>query len=147
MALVSRETSRKKLAELIELAIPELSDVQAYQPSIIGATPAVYIRSLGSDRPVMTLRGKMTSFLFEILVLVNQGNANGDTTWTEEDAEDMLDTIEARVCQVVSDNAVVEGVWNRINYFHHSDVRHFDEEGIPYLLEEIPVEVEAFRDA
>lgn len=147
MAIVSRETSRKKLAELIENAIPELASIKAHQPSIIGATPAVYIRSLGSDRPVMTLRGKMTSFLFDILVLVNQGSDTPGAGWTEEEAEDMLDTIEARVCQVISENRVVEGVWNRINYFHHSEIRHFDEEGIPYLLEEIPIEVEAFRDA
>ena len=143
---VTRNTSRQKLKELLGAGIPELSDIRAYQPSIIGATPAIYVRSLGSDRPVLTLRGKMTSFLFDILVLVNQGDPNADPPWTEEQAEDLLDTIESKVCTVISDNQVVDGVWNRINYLHHSEVRHFDQEGIPYLLEEIPVEVEAFRD-
>jgi len=144
---VSRETSRKKLAELMEATITEVSDVKAYQPSIIGATPAIYIRSLGSDRPVMTVRGKMTSFLFDILVIVNQGDPNASPPWTEAQAEDLLDAIESKICTVISDNAVVDGAWNRINYMHHSEVRHFNDEGIPYLMEEIPVEVEAYRDA
>jgi hypothetical protein len=143
---VSRETSRKKLAELLEAAVTEAADVKAYQPSTIGATPAIYIRSLGSDRPVMTLRGKMTMFLFDILVLVNQGDPKASPPWTEAQAEDLLDAIEAKICLVISNNAVVDGVWNRINYLHGSEVRHFDEEGIPYMLEEIPIQVEAYRD-
>lgn len=144
---ITRMTSRKKLAELLLAGTTKASTVLAYQPSVIGATPAIYIRSISADRPPLTVRGKMTIFEFDILIVVLQANSDASPPWTEDKAEDLMDAIEAEVCAVMSANRVVKDVWNVVNYARASEVRHFLEEGIPYLLEQIPITVEAYRDA
>lgn len=141
---VSRETARKKLAELLATGCTQASEVKAYQPSTLGPTPGVYVRSMSAERPPLTVRGKFTRFVFDILVVVRQSNG---TTWTADMAEDLLDDLESAVCQVLTDNRVVAGCWDSINYASPSVIEHYLDDGVPYIMESIRVTVEVARDA
>ena len=145
MAIKSRKIIRKKIAELLGpvVATAGASETKSYQPSTIGATPGVYVRTTSSDRPPLTVRGKATRFEFDILLLVLQSDKK-NPNWTEDKAEDLLDDLEAAVCEFMTTYRVVADYWDSIEYARPSKIEHFYEEGLPYLLEAIPVEVEGF---
>ena len=145
---VSRKSVRKKLAELLQPVLATLaSDVLPYQPSKIGATPGVYIRSTSAVRPPLTVRGKFTKFAFDILILVLQADATASPPWTEDLAEDLLDDIEAAVCTTLTENRVVDGVWDSVEYSNPSTIESMREQDVPYRLEAIRILVEVHRDA
>lgn len=144
---ISRKDVRSKLAELLAVSCTSAQEVLAYQPSDIGVTPAVYVRSNSADRPPLTVRGKFTRFGFDILILVLQADRQHPQVWTEDKAEDLLDDIEAQVCDMMSTNRVVAGYWDGLNYSQPSIIEHFDDQGIPYLLEVVKVIAEVQRDA
>jgi hypothetical protein len=146
MAL-SRKIVRAKIAELLAVTCTQASEVLAYQPSIIGPTPGVYVRSMSSDRPPLTVRGKFTRFAFDILILVVHADRTATPPWTEDKAEDLLDDLEAAICEMLSTNRVVEGYWNGLDYSAPSNVEHFTDEGIAYLFELVHVTAEVQRDA
>lgn len=144
---VSRKNIRTKIAELLLAVCPSASEVLAYQPSKIGATPGIYVRSMSADRPPLTVRGKFTKFQFDILVLVLQSDRNATPPWTEDKAEDLLDDLEAEVCAMLTTYRVVEGYWDSIDHSQPSNIEHFVDEGVPYIIEAIHVVVEVQRDA
>lgn len=144
---VSRKDIRKKLAELLAVKCTSASEVLAYQPSVINATPGIYVRSMSADRPTLTVRGKFTKFDFDVLILVLQSDTRTTPAWTEEMAEDVLDDLEYQVCSTLSENRVVDGYWDTINYSAASTIEHFVEEGVPYIVEAVKVRVEVQRDA
>jgi hypothetical protein len=146
MAL-SRKIIRAKLAELLAVTCTQASHVLAYQPSKIEATPGVYVRSMSSDRPPLTVRGKFTRFAFDILILVVHADRTAAPPWTEDKAEDLMDDLEASVCAMLSESRVVDGYWNNLDYSAPSNVEHFTEDGIAYLLELVHVTAEVQRDA
>lgn len=142
---VSRKSARYALAEILAEACPQASEVRAYQPVSIGPTPGVYIRSRSADRPPLTVRGKFTRFVFDIIIVVAQSSKN--KMWTPEMAEDLLDDLEASVCEALSENRVVEGAWDSINYAVPSVIEYYLDDGLPYLMEAIKVVVEVTKDA
>lgn len=141
---VSRKEIRLKLAEILTTECTQASEVKAYQPSVLGPTPGVYIRSMSAERPPLTVRGKFTRFVFDILIVVLQSDGN---LWTPDKAEDLADDLEYAVCKALSDYRVVAGVWDSINYAAPSVVEHYLEDGVPYIIEAVKVSVEVARDA
>lgn len=144
---ISRKSVRKKIAEILAVTCTQASEVVAYQPSQISVSPGVYVRSMSSDRPPLTVRGKFTRFGFDILILVVHADKTATPPWTEDLAEDLLDDLESAVCDALISNRVVEGYWNGLDYSAPSNLEHFTEDGIAYLLEIIHVIAEVQRDA
>lgn len=140
---VSRKSARIKLADLLRTSCTQAGEVLAYQPSSLGATPGLYIRSVSAERPPLTVQGKFTRFVFDILIVVRQA---GGKLWTAEKAEDLVDDLEFAVCRVLSANRVVPGVWNSINYAAPSVTEHYLDDGVPYIIEAVKVTVEVTRD-
>lgn len=141
---VSRKAIRQKLAEILTTACTQASEIKAYQPSTLGPTPGIYVRSVSAERPPLTVRGKFTRFVFDILIVVLQSDGN---SWTPDKAEDLTDDLEYAVCQALTANRVVASVWDSINYAAPSVVEHYLEDGIPYIIEAVKVSVEVARDA
>lgn len=145
MALATRADIRKKIAELYEPIViaAGASTVLAYQPSVIGATPGVYIRTMSSDRPPLTTRGKATHFEFHVLHLVLQADPDNEN-WTEDKAEDLVDVLEAALGDFLTQYRRVEDYWQSLEYGQPSKIEHFYEEGLAYILEAIPIVAEVF---
>jgi len=81
------------------------------------------------------------------MILVVHADRTASPAWTEDMAEDLLDDLESQVCAMLTENRVVAGYWNNLEYAAPSNVEHFTEEGIAYLLELIHVTAEVQRDA
>lgn len=141
---VNRKFIRKKLADILRASCTQASEVKAYQPSVLGATPGIYIRSMSAERPPLTVRGKFTRFVFDILITVLQSDG---VNWTADEAEDLIDDLEYAVCQTITANRVVADVWDSINYATPSVIEHYLDDGVPYIIEAIKVVVEVTRDA
>lgn len=141
---VNRKFIRKKLADILRTSCTQASEVKAYQPSVLGATPGIYIRSMSAERPPLTVRGKFTRFVFDILITVLQSDG---VNWTADEAEDLIDDLEYAVCQTITANRVVADVWDSINYATPSVIEHYLDDGVPYIIEAIKVVVEVTRDA
>jgi hypothetical protein len=99
---------------------------------------------MSAERPTLTVRGKFTRFVFDILVTVRQA---GGPEWTAAKAEDLVDDLEYAVCQALTENRVAAGIWDSINYATPSVIEHYLDDGVPYIIEAIKVVVEVTRDA
>ena len=147
---VSRKTIRDGLAGTTGILTVALAgivgDVKPYRPSVINATPGVYVRSVSADRPPLTIKGKFTRFIVAVLIIVRQSDQTATPPWTEDKADDLLDDIEATVCTTLSANKSLAGAWNTMEYDKPSQVDHFLEEGIPYIMEAIFLRAEVTHD-
>lgn len=147
---VSRKTIRDGLAGPTGILTTALSsmvgEVVPYRPSVLNATPGVYIRSISADRPPLTVVGKFTKFIVAVLIIVRQSDTTATPAWTEAKADDLLDDIEATICATLSANKSLTGVWNTVEYDKPSQVDHFLEQGIPYIMEAIFLRVEVTRE-
>lgn len=162
---VSRKVLRKKFAQLLSAALvdgtPKLAaKVYDYNTDDFGNnTPAVVVKSGGSDRPRITARGGsgLSGFL-EVIVFVRYtltAEENNGTEWTPEDSEDRLDDIEAAIATVVADNVSYKDsgqttpYWDSLGYEDVTTVGSITVEelgGIPYRVEAIRLKAEVFRN-
>jgi len=99
-----------------------------------GKTPMVGVLSTGALRERLTFQGTTPTFYLSIQILVLAEDATG---YTEADAEDKLDTVEAAVAGVLESN------WSTANWSAlqpgQSEVLDVAIGGHAYLLEIIPV--------
>lgn len=139
MAVVNRETVRDALVTLLASGLTgiaqqvvgnRISDPQ-------GQTPVVAVLSSGSERPRLTFQGTGAVFHLLIQSLVLAEDATG---YTEADAEDKLDLLEASIAQVINDNARTT-TWDYIELTGRTDVADVAIGGHAYLLETIPVAI------
>lgn len=111
--------TRKTVREQVKLAIePYMTAAEVvfdHQPtSLDGKDPAVLVLSAGSDRTRETTSGIGTAYRFEIRTLVKHVDAA--ESWTEEDAEDALDTLEAEVATFIDAAGVKGANWDYVRY-------------------------------
>lgn len=139
----NRETIRDALVTLLSAALvgagklaetctgSKVTDLTAKTPLV-----AVFGRGSGRERPPF-FEGVPTFYL-EIQVLVRQAY----TGWTNAEAEDRLDAIEAVIAGVILTNGVTAN-WRQIDYDGPSEMSEAKElsNGILYFLEKIPVVV------
>ena len=144
MARVNRETVRDYLATLLETALVDggtqyAQAVYNYQhPLSAGLSPVVMVMSGGTDRQPVTFQGGGSTFLLWIRTYVAQVAED----WTEAQAEDRLDKLEAEIAQVVEDNRNTPAYWTHITYAGQSSVQPVEISGVPYITEAIPIRVE-----
>lgn len=98
-----------------------------------GETPLVVVLSQGSARERMTFQGNRATFYFLVQVWVLQSG----TGWTQAQAEDALDDIEARIAAEYEANQ--QGTyWEILAYDGKSRVFEVSVAGVPYYVESIP---------
>ena len=144
MAQPNRETARDALTTLLntELVTTNATVQQTYnyRPSTFdGKSPVVCVSSAGSNRERGTFAGARSNlFRYTIYIFV----LYAATGWTEANAEDRLDAIEQGVADVINDNPQTAN-WNAIDYAGDSVRRDVVVGGADYIMEAIPIEVEA----
>jgi hypothetical protein len=67
-------------------------------------------------------------------------------TWGEDDAEDALDSIEAKIADVVQANMSNSGVWSRVRYAEPTLTDGVEIGGIEYRREVITLEFEVIEN-
>ncbi|HSN78207.1 MAG TPA: hypothetical protein VL334_24310 [Anaerolineae bacterium] len=113
----NRETARDALAALIDTAMvgtgKPVEAVYHYLVSdLAGQSPVVCVTSAGSLRVPLTRFGSRAEFLLRVDVFVLYNDQGG---WTEADAEDRLDLIEATLATLVDANQQT-APWQALSY-------------------------------
>ena len=137
----SRETARDELVTLLTTALvgtglPVKTVVGSKVTTLQGLTPLVSVLSAGTKRTILTFHGDRAEFKFEVQVWVLQAT----TGWTNAQAEDALDDIEARIAAVYESNRGIPK-WEILQYDGETTVHELPVEGIPYYMESIPTRV------
>jgi hypothetical protein len=109
MTATSRETCRDKLAALITAALvgtgKPLVACYAYEiKDLAGQAPVSLVVGSGSKRKQRSIgsTGFKNQFILTVMTFVPA--ADSATSWTEQNVEDSLDTIEAGIADVISAN-------------------------------------------
>ncbi len=142
----ARKAARRKLAALLQTAL--VGDgllAQAVYPyqrgDFAGQSPVVCVTSgPANHEPNGFGCDKAT---FQLLAFVFVAYAVPGTGWTEEDAEDALDDIEAMVAEVVAGNGRSEA-WTQIAYAGPTDPQTVVIGGVEYRRELITFDVQLF---
>jgi len=134
----SRETIRDALVTLLDTALSgTVKTVTGSKAAdLAGLTPLVAVLSSGSNREALTFQGTVPTFYLEVQVWVLQAT----TGWTNAQAEDKIDEIEALIAGVCEDN-VNTANWTRVTYTGRSIVRDQTVAGVQYYLEIIPLTI------
>lgn len=137
----SRETIRDALVTLLESTLvgdglPVKTVVGSKVSVLSGLTPLVSVLSAGTGRK--RLRKGFPSFYLYILVWVEQAYPG----WTNAQALDHLDTIEALISGAFTVNVGGANPWSLVEYSDRSTVIEVkDDGGVVYYVEEIPIVV------
>lgn len=149
---VSRESVRDGLAGLINTAVVAAGlpadMVYAYLVADFGKRRSIVtVTWNGTRRERYTHQGNRPTFYLMLNNFVLYADANTTPPWTEANAEDRLDTLEAIEAGVLEAHRVYPGYWGAIDYDARSTVMFLDQTelgGNKYWVEEIPVKVEVF---
>ena len=146
MTLPNRKDARKALAQLILNNSRYSADadmaVYDYQLADIPDNIRFAITVTGASvvRPPFTFKGGRTTFMFAIEVYVPFSEP--DFSWTEADAEDRLDDMEADIAAILHAHRSNKPYWNTLSYDQGSLIDRIPLGGITYLYEIITVSVE-----
>jgi len=137
----SREASRDALvtllsAGLVGVGLPVKTVTGSKVESLEGLTPLVSVLSAGTLRERVTFKGDMPEFYLEVQVWVSQAQ----TGWTNAQAEDAIDNIEARIAAIY-DSARNTDNWAVVDYDGRTTVTEASVAGTLYYLERIPTVV------
>ena len=146
MSSISRRTARESLASLLTTALVGTSKpaaaVYAYLVGdFAGQSPVVVVASGSMERRRDSI-GECYRSVFDLYVYVFAVYSDPAGTWTEADAEDAIDAIEAAIADVVLVNSREPGAWDYLGY---SDVTQLDSVtigGVEYRREIITLQVE-----
>ena len=136
----SRQLVREQLAAAIAADMVLAHRIYDHKPAALDedGSPAVMVLSAGTNRSRATTEGFGAGFYFEIHNLVLY--ADPDEEWTEEDAEDALDTLEYQLAVFMDDSANLKGsYWKSIRYEGRSAIGNARIGGTDYQDEIIPL--------
>lgn len=139
--MASRTDVRQLIARLLPVYYTGFQQVWAYQcGDFQQQTPVAEVTSAGTLRERVTARGTLPKpFYIDITVYALYSDQAG--TYTEEDAEDVLDAAEAAVDAMVVANPS-NALWMSIGYADRSQVLpNFLQGGVVYRREVIRLQV------
>lgn len=149
MASSSREAVRDAFTTLLQTALvgtgKPAQAVYGYQVGdFAGASPVVTVSSGPISRERRSLGACWTTvaqLLVHVFVLYSD-----EGSWGEDDAEDALDSIEAKIADVVQANMSNAGVWHKIRYAEPTFTDGVEIGGIEYRREVITLEFEVIEN-
>jgi hypothetical protein len=141
MTQPNRETARDALAALLNTRLvttdTTVQAVYSYRKGNFGSqSPIVCVSSAGSARERVDFTGtrqniiKLTIHVFVLYAA---------TGWTEAEAEDRLDAIEAAIADVVDANSGQNAYWLALDYDGDSARADVAIGGVDYIMEAIPI--------
>jgi hypothetical protein len=143
----TRQTAREALGALLVTALEGTGKLAQkvydyWTGNIEGQSPVVVVSSSGVERPRMTAKGHRVVVYLQVDVYSVYAMADG--TWTEADAEDNLDAIEAEVAAVMSANQVT-AAWDALDYAERTRRQIVAVGGTSYAWEAIFLRAEVHR--
>lgn len=137
----SRQSGRDALVtllttNLVGAGLPVKTVTGSKVTSLKGLTPLVSVLSDGTMRERLTFMGDVPTFYLEVQVWVRQEC----TGWTNAQAEDALDAIEALIASVFENNRGTAN-WETLEYRKPSEVKEIPVAGLPCYVEVIPVTI------
>lgn len=140
MASSSRKVVRARLETLLTAELAGLVDqVVSVKPGVINEIVSlVYIAPGGTERKPISFGLNEGVFYFILQIYVPQSREG--STWTDENAIDRLDDIEASIADVC-ENSRCDANWGMLIYDGRSAVSEALIEGNKYFLEFIPIQV------
>lgn len=151
MSLPTRHECRTALAALLEAAADAAFGAGAVtvyghmETNPGGLSPLVALASEGSDRTALTARGNRATYTITVNLFVLRGR---DADYTDADADQYLDELEAVVADVVEAHRSGGGgvPWKALRYAEASRIAApVEMDGAEqYWLEPIPLQVEVY---
>lgn len=144
MTLSSRETARDALAAILTAALvgvgKPVQQVYGYARAVFDeGDPVVSVVSGGTERDQISYSTVRPTYRFMLYAFVLYADSTG--TYTDQQAEDILDTIEQLIAQAVIDNQA-NSTWQRLQISGNGTVDTVIVDGKVYRREIIPVEIE-----
>lgn len=141
----SRETARDALVvllntKLVGVGLPVKTVTGSKVTDLSGLTPLVAVLSAGTLRERVTFMGDMPTFSLSVQTWVRQEC----TGWTNAQAEDALDTIEALIAEVYQDNRGI-ATWETLESSAPSFIKEVSSAGLVYYVEFLPTIVKLVR--
>lgn len=146
MSSISRRPAREALAALLTTALvgsgkPATAVYDYLVGDFEGQSPVVVVAS----GPMLRLRDNLgecyrSRFNLRCFVFVAYSDPAG--TWTEADAEDAIDAIEAAIADVVLANGRVSGAWDKLTNEEVTELDSVTIGGVEYRREIITLEAE-----
>lgn len=138
---ISRKTVREVIAAGLAGNVPSAQAVYGYaKADFSGQSPVVRVMSASVLRPQLAQQGirSMMRFTVDVWVLLgDQGN------WSEQDAENTMDTIEHEIVTWVTGNQN-NGTWTSLLYDRETDIQPVVVAGEAWLVEEITLRAEVY---
>lgn len=148
MTSVNREWARDRLTSLLSTALSSASLTQAvygYQVGDFGGQSPVVVVTSGPIERVADSFGTcwrtQATLYVHVFVLYSDGG-----TWGEDDAEDAIDAIEAKIADVVADNAHTVS-WSNLAFAEPSYVDGLEIGGVEYRHELFTIRATMLSDA
>lgn len=139
----SRATIRSQLAGLLRANVSSAQAVYAYPPGDIGGqSPVLVVSSRGSRRTDLTFQGQQHDARLAIDIYVALPTEAG--AYTDADAADALDTIEAQIADVVRAVPVLPPTWQAIEADGDSTIDIGVWDGAAYYRERIPLTITVY---
>jgi hypothetical protein len=139
MSKPTRGQVRAALGVLLTAGVPSAQAVYTAQVgSFAGQSPVLVLTSAGSARSRQTQAGSGAEYRYNLHTFVLYSDAASG--WTEADAEDALDAIEAEVAALAEANARGGTIFNGLAYADPTDARAPAViDGVEYRHEVIPL--------
>ncbi len=140
----SRKTVRDALTTLLSTALVTGGLAQAVYGYRVGdfrgQSPVVVVSGAGSRRARLTRQGSAATFGLQVDVFVVYAVTG---SWTEAQAEDALDGLEAAIAGVVDANQVT-AQWQALDYGEWSQRVDVEVGGVEYARESVKLLVEVY---
>lgn len=138
---VNRKLIREAIGAGLAANLPSAQAVYNHSKADFGGlSPVVRISSESSERPGLTRQGIRSIFRYTIEVWVLLTDRDG---WTEQDAEDTLDTLETEIITWITQNHNTE-LWSALVYDGQSTIIAAIDGGDTWLIERIPIRAEVY---
>jgi hypothetical protein len=138
----SRKAIRQQFALLLQANVTAAQVIYDHQPGDFGGqSPAICVGSAGSERTRMSFRGSRLTCYLDVDVFVL--TADGTSVYTQADAENALDDVEAQLAACLDDVQQAAG-WEAIDYAGRSQTDFLIVDGKEYKRERIPIQIQIF---
>lgn len=144
---MSRKDIRTGLAAILAGMLTGIDPAHIYPYQVgdfAGVSPVVFLTSSGSGREHLTFQGGLLRAYVNVHILVLYAERDG---WTEQQAEDLLDSLESQVGHLTEDGDKTRGAgWEAVEYDDRSNADGTLEiGGDEYLHEIIPLVVTVLK--
>lgn len=145
----NRKYVRQALGDLLEAQLsgsgkPAQAVYRYLKGNFKGQSPVICLASRGSIRTGQGWSGGKYYNRFGLDILIFVADADPNNSWTEEMVDDAVDDLEQAVANVIAENRITNE-WALIEHEPDtiSDIKPAIVAGQPYVLERIPVFVQA----